>query len=277
VEISTIIPDGTEPHDFEPKAQDLAALSTADVFVYNGLGMEAWAQDAVEAADNEDLIVVETSGGADVIVNTDPEEVEEHGEYDPHIWLSLKGAEIAAQNIRDALAEADPSTRTIIRKLRGLFRTAESHYSEYNENSRLRKEELLPGTPPSPISAGIRSGAEQRGGRLRGRRAEHAAAGGACGLLQSNGSHRVRREMASRRSRRPGPTRSGRSSKQSARWKAARTDDILARMELTCPKLSESDGRRARIGTDERRTSRAQGKLCAARLFHRLRGKRREA
>lgn len=134
VEISTIIPDGTEPHDFEPKAQDLAALSTADVFVYNGLGMEAWAQDAVEAADNEDLIVVETSGGADVIVNTDPEEVEEHGEYDPHIWLSLKGAEIAAQNIRDALAEADPDNADYYEKnCEDFVAQAESLYSEYNE------------------------------------------------------------------------------------------------------------------------------------------------
>ena len=33
VTVSTIIPDGTEPHDFEPKAQDLVGLSKADVFV----------------------------------------------------------------------------------------------------------------------------------------------------------------------------------------------------------------------------------------------------
>lgn len=39
--VSTIIPVGVEPHDFEPKAQDLAALSVAQVFVYNGLGMES--------------------------------------------------------------------------------------------------------------------------------------------------------------------------------------------------------------------------------------------
>ena len=42
VEVSTIIPDGMEPHDFEPKAQDLIGLTAAQVFVYNGFGMEAW-------------------------------------------------------------------------------------------------------------------------------------------------------------------------------------------------------------------------------------------
>lgn len=111
VEIAVIIPDGTEPHDFEPKAQDLAGLSTARVFVYSGLGMEAWVEDAVKAANNGELITVEASKGADTIANTEPEEIEEHGQYDPHIWLSLKGAELEVKNIKDALVQADPSNK----------------------------------------------------------------------------------------------------------------------------------------------------------------------
>lgn len=108
VKISTIIPDGTEPHDFEPKAQDLKALNTAQVFVYNGFGMEAWADDAISAADNQDLVVVEASKGATPITNTDEGEIAEHGQYDPHLWLSLTGAETEAENIRDGLVQADP-------------------------------------------------------------------------------------------------------------------------------------------------------------------------
>ncbi len=134
VEISTIIPDGTEPHDFEPKAQDLADLAGADVFVYNGLGMETWAQEAIDAADNANLVVVKTSEGADAITNTDAEEIEEHGEYDPHIWLSLKGAETAAQNIRDGLAQADPDNADYYEQNCGDFvAQLEDLYSEYNE------------------------------------------------------------------------------------------------------------------------------------------------
>ncbi len=107
VEISTIIPTGTEPHDFEPKAQDLVGLSAADVFVYNGLGMETWAQEAIRAANNAKLIIVEASKGADVIEHGDSEEIKEHGQYDPHLWLSLKGAELEVKNIKDALVQAD--------------------------------------------------------------------------------------------------------------------------------------------------------------------------
>ncbi|WP_313563387.1 metal ABC transporter substrate-binding protein [Ruminiclostridium cellobioparum] len=133
VEISTIIPAGTEPHDFEPKAQDLAGLSTASVFVYSGLGMEAWTEEAIKAADNAKLIAVEASKGADAIKNTDPEEIEEHGQYDPHIWLSLKGAELQVKNIKDALVNADPSNKDYYEKnCNDFISQLEKLYNEYN-------------------------------------------------------------------------------------------------------------------------------------------------
>lgn len=134
VEISTIIPDGTEPHDFEPKAQDLVALSTARVFVYSGLGMETWAEQAVKAANNAKLITVEASKGADGIKNTDPGEIQEHGQYDPHIWLSIKGAELEVTNIKDGLVQADPSNKDYYEKnCNDFVAQLETLYNEYNE------------------------------------------------------------------------------------------------------------------------------------------------
>ncbi len=113
VDITTIIPDGTEPHDFEPKAQDLAALSDSKVFVYNGLGMEGWVEEVIAAVNNEALIVVDASVGAELIGNTEEEPEEgysrERGLYDPHLWLSLKSAQIQAGNIKAAFSAADPA------------------------------------------------------------------------------------------------------------------------------------------------------------------------
>lgn len=134
VEISTIIPDGTEPHDFEPKAQDFVTLSTAKVFVYSGFGMESWADKAVQSAGNPDLVTVEASKGAEPIKNTDAGEIEEHGQYDPHIWLSLKGAEIETKNIKDGLAKADPSNKEYYEKNCGDFVSRlESLETEYDK------------------------------------------------------------------------------------------------------------------------------------------------
>lgn len=147
VEISTIIPDGTEPHDFEPKAQDLVALSTAQVFVYNGLGMEAWADDAISAANNKNLIVVNASDGVTAIENTDKAEISEHGQNDPHIWLSLKNAETEAGNIKNALVKADPADNAyyesnysdFVSKLNSLF-------NEYSEKFKtVEKKDIVTG------------------------------------------------------------------------------------------------------------------------------------
>jgi len=152
VEISTIIPDGMEAHDFEPKAQDLAALSTARIFVYSGLGMEAWAEEAIEAAGNAELIIVEASKGADIIERKETEESGEHeeehegdeeheegeahghGKYDPHIWLGLKSAQVEVENIKNALVQADPSNKDYYEaNCSGFVSQLESLYNEYNE------------------------------------------------------------------------------------------------------------------------------------------------
>ncbi len=146
VEISTIIPDGMEAHDFEPKAQDLTALGTAKIFVYSGLGMEAWAEEAIEAADNAELIIVEASKGADIIERKETEESgeheedeeheegEAHGKYDPHIWLGLKSAQVEAENIKNALVQADPSNKDYYEANCSDFASQlENLYNEYNE------------------------------------------------------------------------------------------------------------------------------------------------
>lgn len=116
VQIRTMIPESTEPHDFEPKAKDLESLHNGRIFVYNGVGMEGWANKSVEAADNKNLIVVDSSKGFDIIKNTDAEEIKENGQYDPHIWLSLKGAAAQAKNVRDALIKADEANKDYYEK-----------------------------------------------------------------------------------------------------------------------------------------------------------------
>ncbi len=116
VAVSVIIPDGTEPHEFEPKAEDLKGLHDAGLFVYNGLGMEPWAEKAVQAAKNEKLLTVKASEGIVPIKNTDPDEIREHGAEDPHSWLSLKNAGVEVTNIKAALVKADPANKDFYEK-----------------------------------------------------------------------------------------------------------------------------------------------------------------
>ena len=79
VAITTLIPDGTEPHDFQPTPKDMKALHKAALFVYNGAGMESWTDTAIKAASNEKLQVLEASKGIALIELDDPDEIKEHG------------------------------------------------------------------------------------------------------------------------------------------------------------------------------------------------------
>ncbi|WP_300262768.1 metal ABC transporter substrate-binding protein [Clostridium sp.] len=103
VNVKTMVPNGTEPHDFEPKTQDLLGLNKANIFVYNGLGMEHWKEQVLNTIENKEVKVVEASKGAEVLKEGD--------KIDPHLWLSLDGAKIEAQNIKDALVEVDSDNK----------------------------------------------------------------------------------------------------------------------------------------------------------------------
>ncbi len=113
VTIKNIIPEGTEPHDFEPKAKDMKAIEEADVFIYNGAGMEEWI-DAVKASiSNKELLMVEASNGVDFINIDETSEESEHNHSgkDPHTWLGLTSSKVEAKNIKNALVEKDPTNR----------------------------------------------------------------------------------------------------------------------------------------------------------------------
>lgn len=110
-DITCMVPTGTEPHDWEPSTTDITGLERADVFIYNGAGMEHWAEDVTESLENKELLVVEASQG----VELHAEEAHDHeghshshGGYDPHVWLDPHNAKLEMENIKNAFVQADP-------------------------------------------------------------------------------------------------------------------------------------------------------------------------
>jgi zinc transport system substrate-binding protein len=98
-EVINMVPAGTEPHDWEPSAADIAGLERADIFIYNGKGMEHWTEDVLKTIGSNKLITVEASAGIEDV----------QGDHsDPHVWLSPMNAKKQMENIKDAFAEADP-------------------------------------------------------------------------------------------------------------------------------------------------------------------------
>ncbi|MFA9381842.1 MAG: metal ABC transporter substrate-binding protein [Acetanaerobacterium sp.] len=121
IELVNMLPTGGEPHSWEPDAADIVGLEKADVFIYNGAGMETWTDKVLASLENKSLIIDETSQGIELMTghhHDDEEEPhddadEEHHEedehsYDPHVWVSLRNAKLQMESIKNALSQADP-------------------------------------------------------------------------------------------------------------------------------------------------------------------------
>lgn len=116
------IPPGVSPHAYEPTPRDIEEMTVADVFIYNGAGMEPWVTDIINGIDNPGLTVVNASLGADIMEArdlTDEKDVHEgevHNKKDPHYWLDFGNAIIQVENILEAMVIKDPENEARYRE-----------------------------------------------------------------------------------------------------------------------------------------------------------------
>ncbi|MHB8142221.1 MAG: metal ABC transporter substrate-binding protein [Thermoleophilia bacterium] len=106
VDVTTMIPAGVEPHEFLPTTQDIAGAYKSQVFVYNGAGLEPWADKISGDLGAGGVVVVNASDGIDLMAG-------EGSAYDPHVWLDPVLAQREVDNIRDGLIRADPKDRSV--------------------------------------------------------------------------------------------------------------------------------------------------------------------
>ena len=113
--VTALIPPSLGPHDFQSKPGDLTALRQAGVLVKNGLEMEGFLGKLVAAAENPQLVVIDSSRGVATLESAehgdghDHDGDHDHGAVNPHIWLDPLRAVQQVATIRDGLIQADPS------------------------------------------------------------------------------------------------------------------------------------------------------------------------
>ena len=84
-EVKQFMPSGVEAHDWEPRAQEIQSLLRADVFVYNGLGMEPYVDQIIESGDFDNVLFVKASEGVELLEFEDEHAKEEgHDDHDDH-------------------------------------------------------------------------------------------------------------------------------------------------------------------------------------------------
>jgi len=105
--VTNLTPAGIEPHDWEPSSTDMITLEKADVFIYNGSGMEHWVDPVLSSLENKDLIVVEASKAISLLTSSEAS-ADNTDSFDPHVWLDPQMAKLEMHAILAALIAADP-------------------------------------------------------------------------------------------------------------------------------------------------------------------------
>lgn len=108
ISVSILVPETVDVHDFEPTPSSIAAVSSADVIIYNGAGLEPWIQDVISASGNPNLIQVDASQGIQLL-SVPPQFQSGAQTVDPHIWLNPLLAKQQVHNILQGLIQADPA------------------------------------------------------------------------------------------------------------------------------------------------------------------------
>lgn len=139
--VELLIPNGVEPHDWEPTAKDMAKIQDSDLFIYNNRYFETWTEQVLNSINDSNLKIIEASNGIELMdaLNSE-EENEHHSEHtsskDPHVWLSPVLAQQEVDNIAKALEEADPKNKVEFQK------NAAALNSELADLDRLYKETI---------------------------------------------------------------------------------------------------------------------------------------
>lgn len=118
-DLTLLLNNGADLHSYQPSAEDIMKIAESDVFIYVGGESDDWVDDVVEKSVTGKTKVINLM---DVIGDKAKEEEivegmqaaehdhehEEGPEYDEHVWLSLRNAEVIVNEIEDALSDADP-------------------------------------------------------------------------------------------------------------------------------------------------------------------------
>jgi len=121
VSVNVMVEPGNSPATYEPKPEQLKALSGAAAYFSIGVPFEnAWLDKIAEA--NKKMVMVDTIANIErrpmgAHHHHDEAEEEEHGDEtgapDPHVWVSPELVKVQSQAIYEALAQLDPAHKDV--------------------------------------------------------------------------------------------------------------------------------------------------------------------
>ncbi|MBQ9779527.1 MAG: zinc ABC transporter substrate-binding protein [Clostridia bacterium] len=118
IEVLLLGRPGQDMHSYEPSAQDIITLSTADLVVSVGDTAEGWLANALSASGNKNVRRVKMMEVCGTVGHDHEEDCDldhDHNELtDEHVWVSVKNAEKISRAIADAALEVIGDTNAAL-------------------------------------------------------------------------------------------------------------------------------------------------------------------
>lgn len=112
IDLSVLLPLGTDPHTFEPTPRDLARVADAHLVFANGFGLEGFLNKLIANAGGPAAVVSVSDGveARELVEHEDDEPGEENPTgIDPHTWTSPANVVVFVRNIERALSARNPA------------------------------------------------------------------------------------------------------------------------------------------------------------------------
>lgn len=154
VEVNNLAAPGTGClHDYQLQTSDMKVLSSADVFLVNGAGMESYLELVFDAF--PDLPVVSAADGIELLADSGALQIgesEEEGLPNSHIWLDVSNEILMARNLSTGLIEKMPEFETeisanlddLVHRLESLDATLREGLSTLKDNRIITFHEAFP-------------------------------------------------------------------------------------------------------------------------------------
>lgn len=141
VRVSTLVPAGVEPHEYEPTPGEIVALKRAGVVIYNGAGFEPWLMRLLPEVP-EGTVIVNATAGLPLIESHDDQA---RSGVDPHVWLDPVLAQRQVERIAQGLIHADPPGRPVYQEnVKAVTRQLQELHERFSTVlARCRRKELL--------------------------------------------------------------------------------------------------------------------------------------
>lgn len=151
--VTYLLESGMDIHNYQPSAQDIMTISDCDMFIYVGGESESWVDDALSTKTNKNMKVVKLFEAVNDNIKLEEhkegmEEEEEHyhdhdePEYDEHVWLSVRNAELICNDICNKLCELDSANSDTYKANLAAYtdklRELDGEYKEMAENAKIK-------------------------------------------------------------------------------------------------------------------------------------------